>query len=167
VGINHTERARSLVGPSEDRLVLGQVAEVVAVRPLAVASPAVFAGAVSLGLDVAEEGAPIPEAEAKYVGFTVAYDKASAQAENTVLGNLYDQTRDYPTAAVSMLKLRWPQRYAERQSLEVSGPRGAPIAITPALAKIPRPNWRSRSVCWSQRSSPRPSSTRVAVLSGF
>ncbi len=87
--------------------------------------------------EVDEQGKGVPEADAPYLHFLREYEEAAALAEATVAANLMKQTADSPTAAIGMLKIRWPQRWREAPTqMEVSGPGGGPIALVPVLAEM-------------------------------
>jgi hypothetical protein len=84
-----------------------------------------------------EQGLGVPAGEQPYLDFLGDHEKAEAVAETTIVANLSRQSQTSPQAATNMLRLRWPDRWREAPSqVEVSGPQGGPIALSPVLAEM-------------------------------
>lgn len=73
----------------------------------------------------------------RYADFADRVRKAEADAHLLVMGKVRQAAIDGSwQAGVAMAKMRWPKYYAER--VEVSGPQGGPVAISPVLEQVPR-----------------------------
>ena len=84
-----------------------------------------------------DAGAKVPETEAVYLRFLHDFTRADASAEDRIVGGLSLQAATSPVASMGMLKMRWPKNWREAPSqVEVSGPGGGPIALSPVLAKL-------------------------------
>ena len=79
----------------------------------------------------------VPEADRVYLIFLKDFRRADASAEDRIVGGLSLQAATSPVASMGMLKMRWPKNWREAPSqVEVSGPGGGPIALSPVLAKL-------------------------------
>lgn len=85
----------------------------------------------------AERGETLTERETFFLAFLQEIEAAEADAEAAIVLNLRALTLSHPSAALGMLAVRFPDRWREKKQVEVSGPEGGPIQLSPVLAQIP------------------------------
>jgi hypothetical protein len=83
-----------------------------------------------------DEGEGLPEGEAIYLRFLGEVEQAEAEAEARAVANLMRQTADSPAAALGFLSVRFPQRWRQKSQVEISGPDGGPIPLSPILSAL-------------------------------
>lgn len=79
----------------------------------------------------------LTDREAFFLQFLLDVEDAEARAEGMVVANLMRQTAASPQAALGFLSVRFPDRWRQKTAIEVSGPDGGPVSISPVLAGIP------------------------------
>lgn len=84
-----------------------------------------------------DAGGSLSDREEFFLLFLRDVEDAEARAEIQVVGNLMVQSRNSPQAALGFLSVRFPERWRQKTAVEVSGPDGGPIALSPVLAQIP------------------------------
>jgi hypothetical protein len=83
-----------------------------------------------------EEGRDVPADQLVYLSFADDFDRAEAEAEANIVGNITEQTSRSAQAAMGFLKMRWPQRWRDQPSqVEMTG-RDPWMPLSPVLAAM-------------------------------
>jgi hypothetical protein len=90
-----------------------------------------------------------------YADFVDAVERAEATAEATLVANVMAAAPKAPQAALQMLSMRFRDRWGAVQKVEVSGPGGGPVAISPVLGQIPDAVLDERIKALEQEMAPR------------
>lgn len=79
-------------------------------------------------------GEPVPDEEKIFASFVVAVKQANAECEIVDIKRVNRSAKKIWQAAAWRLERRYPERWRQRSSQEISGPGGKPIPVESAMA---------------------------------